>query len=154
MLRQDINEALKSAMKAKDARATSTLRLILAALKDRDIAARGEPGAENGISDESLLEMLQKMIKQREDSIEQYRKGNRPDLVKQEEEEIEVIRRFLPRQMSADEVRAAVEAVVQDVGAASIKDMGRTMAALKERYAGRMDFAKAAQLVKDRLAAA
>ena len=154
MLRQDISEALKTAMKAKDARATSTLRLILAALKDRDIAARGEGQGDGGISDESILEMLQKMIKQRHDSIEQYEKGNRPDLVQQEREEIEIIKTFLPKQMSEDEVRAAVGELVTEIGAGSIKDMGKTMAALKERYAGRMDFTKAAQLVKDRLSAA
>ncbi len=153
MLRQDISEALKTAMKAKDARATSTLRLILAALKDRDIAARGEGQGDGGISDESILEMLQKMIKQRHDSIEQYEKGNRPDLVQQEREEIEIIKTFLPKQMSEDEVRAAVGELVTEIGAGSIKDMGKTMAALKERYAGRMDFTKAAQLVKDRLSA-
>ncbi|MQA66589.1 MAG: GatB/YqeY domain-containing protein [Alphaproteobacteria bacterium] len=150
MLRQDINDALKTAMKAKDVRATSTLRLILAALKDRDIAARSGGG---GIGDDALLEMLQKMIKQRHDSIEQYRKGNRPDLVRQEEEEIEIIKTFLPRQMSDDEVASAIDATVTDIGAGSIKDMGRTMSALKERYAGKMDFAKAAQVVKQRLAA-
>lgn len=154
MLRQDINAALKTAMKAKDNRATSTLRLILAALKDRDIAARGEPGAENGISDEAILEMLQKMIKQRQDSIEQYKKGNRPDLVQQEEEEIEIIRGFLPKQMSGEEVEAAIDAVVGEIGASSIKDMGKAMGALKERYAGRMDFTRAAQIVKERLSAA
>jgi uncharacterized protein YqeY len=153
MLRQDINEALKTAMKAKDARATSTLRLILAALKDRDIAARGEGKGDGGIADDAILEMLQKMIKQRHDSIEQYQKGNRPDLVQQEEEEIEIIKTFLPKQMSDDEVKAAIDATVTDIGAASIKDMGKAMAALKERYAGRMDFAKASQLVKNRLAA-
>lgn len=154
MLRQEINEALKSAMKAKDARATSTLRLILAALKDRDIASRGEPGCENGIPDEAVLEMLQKMVKQRHDSIEQYGKGGRDDLVKQEQEEIEIIKEFLPRQMSDDEVSGAIDEVVEDVGASSIKDMGKTMSALKERYAGRMDFARAAQMVKQRLSAA
>lgn len=154
MLRQDVNEALKAAMKAKDVRATSTLRLILAALKDRDIAARGAPGAENGISDEAILEMLQKMIKQRLDSIEQYKRGNRDDLVRQEQEEIEIIKRFLPKQMSEAEVTAAIDQVVRDVGAGCIKDMGKTMAALKERYAGQMDFTKAAQMVKQRLSAA
>lgn len=152
MLRQDINTALKTAMKAKDTRATSTLRLILAALKDRDIAYRGDGGGDGGVTDETILEMLQKMIKQRHDSIEQYKKGNRPDLVRQEEEEIEIIKTFLPRQMSEDETAAAIDDVVADLGASSIKDMGKTMAALKERYAGRMDFTKAAQQVKARLA--
>lgn len=154
MLRQDINEALKTAMKAKDTRATSTLRLILAALKDRDIAARGEGKGDGGIPEDAILEMLQKMIKQRHDSIEQYTLGNRPDLVRQEEEEIEIIKTFLPKQMSEDEVKAAIDATVAEIGAASIKDMGKTMAALKERYAGKMDFTKASQLVKTRLSAA
>jgi hypothetical protein len=154
MLRQDIRDALKTAMKAKDQRAVSTLRLILAALKDRDIAARGEGGRDDGISDDAILEMLQKMIKQRHESIEQYDKGGRPDLVREEREEIEIITRFLPRQMTPDEVASAVDEVVGEIGAASIKDMGKTMGALKERYAGRMDFAKAARLVKERLGAA
>ncbi|MFM2130585.1 MAG: hypothetical protein RL477_2131 [Pseudomonadota bacterium] len=153
MLRQDINDALKTAMKAKDARATSTLRLILAALKDRDIASRTEGKGMDGIGEDAILEMLQKMIKQRHDSIDQYRKGNRPDLVQQEEEEIEIIKTFLPRQMSEDEVTAAIDATVKDIGAVSIKDMGKTMSALKERYAGKMDFTKASALVKARLAA-
>ena len=152
MLRQEISEALKTAMKAKDMRATSTLRLILAALKDRDIAFRGDGGGDGGVSEEMILEMLQKMIKQRHDSIEQYEKGNRPDLVEQEKAEIEIIKTFLPKQMGDDEVAAAIDALVAEIGAASIKDMGRTMAALKERFAGRMDFAKASQLVKARLA--
>ncbi len=152
MLRQEISEALKTAMKAKDMRATSTLRLILAALKDRDIAFRGDGGGDGGVSEEMILEMLQKMIKQRHDSIGQYEKGNRPDLVEQEKAEIDIIKTFLPKQMGEDEVAAAIDALVAEIGAASIKDMGRTMAALKERFAGRMDFAKASQLVKSRLA--
>jgi len=152
MLRQDISEALKTAMKAKDMRATSTLRLILAALKDRDIAFRGDGGGDGGVPDAMILEMLAKMIKQRHDSIEQYQKGNRPDLVQQEQEEIEIIKTFLPRQMSDEEVSSAIDAVVEEIGAASIKDMGKTMAVLKERFAGRMDFAKASKQVKARLA--
>lgn len=151
MLRQEINEALKTAMKAQDRRAISTLRLILAALKDRDIAARGEAGGDSGIADDAILEMLQKMIKQREDSIEQYEKGNRPDLVAQESEEIEIINRFLPRQMDAAEMADAVGAVVEELEAGTIKDMGRVMGVLKERYAGRMDFSKAAREAKTRL---
>jgi uncharacterized protein YqeY len=153
MLRQEINEALKHAMKAKDKRAISTLRLILAALKDRDIASRGEGGMEGGVPDEAILEMLQKMIKQRHDSIEQYKKGNRPDLMEQESEEIEIIQRFLPKQMDEAETAAAIDAVVAETGASSIKDMGKTMGVLKERYAGRMDFARAAQAVKGKLGA-
>jgi uncharacterized protein YqeY len=151
MLRQEINEALKTAMKGQDRRATSTLRLILAALKDRDIAARGGGGDDSGIPDDAILDMLQKMIKQRHDSIEQYEKGKRPDLVAQESEEIDIIGRFLPKQMDAAQVAEAIGAVVDELGATTIKDMGKVMGALKERHAGRMDFAKAAQLAKARL---
>jgi uncharacterized protein YqeY len=151
MLRQEINDALKAAMKAQDRRATSTLRLILAALKDRDIAARGEGGEDGGIPDEAVLEMLQKMIKQRHDSIEQYDKGGRPDLVAQESEEIEVITRFLPKQLDEDEANTAISDVVDELGATTIKDMGKVMGVLKQRYAGRMDFTKAAALAKARL---
>ncbi|MEE8517486.1 MAG: GatB/YqeY domain-containing protein [Alphaproteobacteria bacterium] len=152
MLRAEITEALKSAMKEQDKRATSTLRLILAALKDRDIAARGKAG-NDGISDEEILEMLQKMVKQRHDSIKLYQQGDRPDLVQEETEEIEIIRRFLPKQLSEEEMAAAIQSVVDKLGATNIKDMGRTMAALKGSYAGRMDFAKASALVKQHLGA-
>ncbi len=154
MLRQEISDALKLAMKAKDQRATATLRLILAALKDRDIAARGEGGGaseDGGIGEAAILDMLQKMIKQRHESIAQYEKGGRPDLVQQESEEIEIIGRFLPKQMSEAEAAKAVAAVVKEIDASTIKDMGKVMAVLKERYAGRMDFTKAAQLAKGRL---
>ncbi len=150
MLRAEITEALKSAMKDQDKRATSTLRLILAALKDRDIAARGKAG-NDGISDEEILEMLQKMVKQRHDSIKLYEQGDRPDLVLQENEEIEIIRSFLPKQLSEEEMTTAIQSVVDELGATNIKDMGRTMAALKGNYAGRMDFAKASALVKQHL---
>jgi uncharacterized protein YqeY len=153
MLRQTINEALKTAMKAKEKRTISTLRLIMAALKDRDIAARGAGGNDTGIEEDAILEMLQKMIKQRHDSIEQYTKGNRPDLVTQESEEIDIINRFLPTQMGADEMAAALGDVISELGASSIKDMGKVMAALKEKFAGRMDFGKASGLVKARLSA-
>ena len=153
MLRQDISEALKTAMKAKDRRATATLRLILAALKDRDIAARGSGGDDSGVSDDGILDLLQKMIKQRHESIEHYEKGDRPDLVAQESQEIEIIGRFLPKQMDQAEMAVAVGAVIEELGAASIKDMGKTMGALKQRCAGRMDFAKAALMVKERLGA-
>ena len=152
MLRQEINEALKTAMKAKDRRATLTLRLILAALKDRDIAARGN-GDDSGISDGAVLDMLQKMIKQRHDSIEQYQKGDRPDLVDQERQEIEIIGRFLPKQMNEAEMVDAIGTVIEELGADCIKDMGRTMGVLKKRCAGRMDFSKAALMVKQRLGA-
>ena len=151
MLRQEISEALKTAMKAKDRRATSTLRLILAALKDREIAARGEGDDDSPIADDAILDMLQKMIRQRHDSIAYFEKGNRPDLVAQESEEIVIINRFLPKQMDEAEITQAIGAVVEELGATTMKDMGRIMGALKERYAGRMDFAKAAQRAKVRL---
>ena len=150
MLRTELNDSLKEALKAKDQRAVATLRLILAALKDRDIAARGKGNSE-GIDEDEILQMLQKMVRQSRDAIEMYQKGNRPELVEKETEEIAVIERFLPKAMDAEEVKAAIEAVVEETGANSIKDMGGVMGALKERYAGRMDFGKASALVKERL---
>jgi len=151
MFRTELSDALKDAMRAKEACAVSTLRLILAALKDRDIAARGKGNSE-GISDENILDLLQKMVRQRRDSIELFEKGDRQDLADKEAEEIEVIQRFLPKQMDPDQVRGVVQEVIEELGAATIKDMGRVMAALKERYAGRMEFGKASALVKERLA--
>jgi len=150
MLRSQLNESLKQAMRAKDQCAVSTLRLILAALKDRDIAARGK-GQTEGVDEEQILEMLQKMVRQRRDSIEMYRKGQRQDLVEKEEAEIAVIERFLPQQMDEAAVREAVEGAISEQNAESVKDMGRVMAVLKERYAGRMDFAKASSMVKEQL---
>ncbi|MEO3432797.1 GatB/YqeY domain-containing protein [Inquilinus sp. CAU 1745] len=147
MIRSQLNEALKTAMKERDGVATSTLRLILAALKDRDIAARGRGNTE-GIDDTEILSLLQTMIKQRRESIVLYEQGGRLDLAEQETEEIAVIEKFLPRQMSEDETRQAVDAVIAEIGAAGIKDMGRTMTELRSRYAGRMDFGKASGLVK------
>jgi uncharacterized protein YqeY len=151
MLRAKLNDALKAAAKEGDKRALSTVRLILAALKDRDIAARPK-GKPDGISDDEILELLQKMVKQRQESIELYRKGQRADLVQQEEEEIAVINRFLPQAMDEDATKATVAELMEELNATSIKDMGRVMAALKERFAGRMDFAKASAIVKSRLA--
>lgn len=150
MIRTRLNEALKEAMKAKNKRATSTLRLILAALKDRDIAARGR-GKSDGVDAEEILELLQKMVRQRQESIEAFQKGNRPDLVEKEQGEIVVIEGFLPKQLGESETREAVEAVISELEASTIKDMGRVMADLKSRYAGRMDFGKASALVKARL---
>ena len=150
MLRDDIGQALKTAMKAKDQTVTSTLRLIMAAVKDRDIAARGN-GDGDGISDDEIMKVLQTMIKQRHDSIEMYEKGNRPELARQEAEEIEIIRGFLPEQMTDEAVEEAVTAVIETLGAASLKDMGRTMGHLREHFAGRMDFGKASALLKQRL---
>ncbi len=137
-------------MKAKDQCAVSTLRLILAALKDRDIAARGK-GRSDGIGEEEILDMLQKMVRQRHDSIEMFRKGERQDLVDKESAEITVIEGFLPKQLDESEVRGAVTEVIGEFEARTIKDMGRVMRALKERYAGRMDFGRASALVKERL---
>jgi len=150
MLRSRLNDALKDAMKAKEVRATSTLRLIIAALKDRDIAERTK-GNGDGLGDEAILEMLQKMVRQRHDSIELYQRGQREDLAKREAEEVEIIERFLPKQMDEADMRAAIEAAVDELGAASVKDMGRVMASLKERYPGRMDFGKASGIVKEKL---
>ena len=150
MLRQRLNDALKEAMKARDQRSVSTLRLVLAQLKDRDIAAR-PAGNASGIGEGEIEEMLLKMVKQRQESIVLYKQGNRPDLVQQEEEEIAVIERFMPKQLGEAEAAAAVEAAIAETGAQSIKEMGKVMAKLKERFAGRMDFAKAGALVKQRL---
>ena len=149
-MRERLSEELKAAMKAKDKRVTATVRLIIAALKDRDIAARGKDNAE-GISETEILQMLQTMVKQRRESIELYENGGRLDLAQQEQEEIEIIQRFMPTQLSEEEVARAVTEIVSETGAESLKDMGRTMAALRERYAGQMDFAKASAMVKAQL---
>jgi uncharacterized protein len=149
-LREQINTALKDAMKAKDQRRVSTLRMVLAAIKDKDIAARTETSRE-GVPDEDVLSLLAKMVKQRDESITAFVVGNRPDLADAEREEIAIIREFMPKQMSADEAKAAAASVIADVGASSMKDMGKVMAALKERYAGQMDFAKASATVKELL---
>ena len=151
MLRTELSDALKDAMRAKEVRAVSTLRLILAALKDRDIAARGK-GKSEGIGDDDILDLLQKMVRQRRESIELFEKGDRQDLADKEAEEIVVIQRFLPKQLDPEQIRGAVQEIIEELGAATIKDMGRVMAALKERYAGRMEFGKASALVKERLA--
>ena len=150
MLRQELNDALKEAMKAHDGCATSTIRLVLAALKDRDIAARGQGGGEK-IGDDEILQVLQKMVRQRRESIDLYAKGGRQELADREAREIEVIERFLPKPMDEGEVSTAVRAVIEELEAGSIKEMGQVMGELKRRYAGRMDFAKASSLVKDAL---
>jgi uncharacterized protein YqeY len=149
MLRDDINNVLKDAMKAQDQRRVSTLRMVNAAFKNADIDARGT--GKGPLSDDELRALLQKLIKQRHESADLYEKGGRPELATQEREEIAVISSFLPKQMSEDEIKAAVAAVVTETGAASMKDMGRVMAALRERYAGRMDLAKAGGLVRGQL---
>ncbi len=151
MIRPRLNEALTEAIKAKEKRAVSTLRLILACLKDRDIAARGK-GVTDGISDDEILSLLQTMIRQREDSVALYEQGGRLDLAEGEREEVAIIERFLPEQMDETSIEQAVRSVIADVGAKGLKDMGRTMAELRTRYAGRMDFTKASGLVKSSLA--
>ena len=146
MLRDDINNALKDAMKAGDARRVSTLRLVNSALKNADIEARGQ--GKPPLSDEDLLSLLQKMIKQRQESVELYQKGGRADLVKQEQEEIAIISAYLPQQMAESEIVDTVAALVRETGATAMKDMGRVMAAIKERYAGKLDVGKASAAVK------
>lgn len=146
MLRDAFTEELKTAMKTGDKRRLGTIRLIQAALKDRDIEARGQ-GKER-VSDEDILALLQKMVKQRQESAKLYAQGGRVDLVQQEEEEIVIISSFLPKQMSEDEVKAAVQAAIATVGATGLKDMGKVIGELKAQYTGRMDFAKASSAVK------
>ena len=149
MLRDGINNALKEAMKARDERRVSTLRMVNSSLKNADIEARGlgkEP-----ISDADLLSLLQKMIKQRQESAELYDKGGRPELAKQEREEIAIITAYLPKQLSDVEAGAAISTMLQEINAQGMKDMGRAMAALKERFAGTMDFGKASAKVKELL---
>ncbi|NNE41325.1 MAG: GatB/YqeY domain-containing protein [Marinicaulis sp.] len=151
MLRTQIEDALKASMKAKDDKLrVSTLRLVMAAIKDRDIAARGNDNCE-GIGDDDILELLAKMVKQREDSAEAYEKGCRPELAEAERNEIEVIREFMPRQLDEAEIKAAVNSVVEEYEASGLKDMGKCMGALKERYQGTMDFGQAGKLMKEAL---
>src|SRR6267154_3662425 len=137
MLRDDINNAVKDAMRAKEERKLSTLRMVNSTIKNADIAARGE--GKPPLSDADLLGVFQKMIKQRQESVELYEKGGRAELAAQEREEIEIIASYLPQQMSEAEIRAAVEAAVAETGAAGLKDMGKVMAALKARHSGKMD---------------
>ena len=149
MLRDDINNALKEAMKAKNERAVSTLRMINSSLKNADIEARGQ--GKPPLGDAELLGLLQKMIKQRQESVELYQKGGRADLVKQEQEEIAIISGYLPEQMSEAEMTAAVEVAIKETGAAGMKDMGKVIGALRGKYAGQMDFGKASGMVKAKL---
>lgn len=151
MLREKIDEALKTAMKARDAKVrVSTLRLINAAIKDRDIAARACDNCE-GVRDDEILAILIKMMKQREDSAAAYEKGCRLDLAEQERAEIAVIREFLPRQLSDEEISGVVKGVIAELDAKGLKDMGKCMAALKARHSGAMDFGKAGALMKQAL---
>jgi len=151
-LREQLNNAVKEAMKARDQKRLGTLRLVQSALKDRDIANRTEE-SRAGISDDEILSLLAKLIKSREDSVVLYEQGNRPELAAAERAEIAVIREFMPQQMDEAAAKAAIAGVIGEVGAASMKDMGKVMAALKERFAGQMDFSKASAAVKDLLSA-
>jgi uncharacterized protein YqeY len=154
-MRERLAAALKEALKSQDKRRLSALRLMAAALKERDIAARadaqGQPTGRQGISDEEMLTLFQKMIRQRREAKAAYEQAGRADLAETEAEEIRVIEEFLPKQVSEAETRDAVAAAIKDVGASGMRDMGKVMAALKERYAGRMDFAKASAIAKGAL---
>jgi uncharacterized protein YqeY len=151
MLREEFTERMKTALRAKDTRTLSTVRLIMATLKDRDIAARTD-GDKAQIPDAEILRMLQGMVKQRRESIELYNQGNRPELAQQESEEIAVIESFLPQQMDEAAITAAVKTAIADSGAAGIKDMGKVMGLLRERHAGVLDMGKAGPIVKQFLA--
>ena len=147
-LRDDFTASLKEAMKAGDKLKTSTLRLITSALKDRDIEARGSGKT---LSEDDILALLQKMVKQRQESLKIYTEAGRTDLAEQEQGEIAIIQSFLPQQMDAEAVSSAIDSVIAETGAASIKDMGKVMAVLKERFAGRMDFGAASGAIKSKL---
>jgi uncharacterized protein YqeY len=149
-MREQFNASLKDAMKAGDKRRVSTVRLITAALKDRDIEARG--AGKEPLSDEDILGLLQKMVKQRQESQKIYEDNGRPELAAQESEEIAIIMSFMPQQLGEAEVGAAIDAAIAATGAAGMKDMGKVMAALKEKFAGRMDFGKASAAIKAKLA--
>jgi uncharacterized protein YqeY len=151
MLRDDINNAVKDAMRAKDERKLSTLRMVNSTIKNADIEARGQ--GKPLLADGDILGVLQKMIKQRQESVELYDKGNRAELADAERAEIAIISAYLPKQVSDDDVKAAISAVIAETGAAGIKDMGKVIAALKAKYAGQMDFGKASGLVKAALTA-
>src|ERR1700688_3909778 len=150
MLRARLSDALKTAMKAHDALTVSTVRMILAGLKDRDIAARGK-GNPDGISDAEIQQLLQSMVKQRRESMVMYEQGNRPELVAQEGAEIAVIEGFMPKQLSDAALEEAVVAAIAATGAQAAKDMGRVMAALRDKHAGQMDFGKAGAVAKKKL---
>ena len=147
MLREKINQVMKDSMRAKDQETLATIRLIMAKLKDQDIAARSK-GNHDGIKDDEIISMMQGMIKQRHESAALYEKGNRPELAAKENAEIVVINQFLPEQMDDDAVKAAIEKIIVDTGAAGVKDMGKVMASLKAGYAGKMDFSKVSAAVK------
>ncbi|MCB1377764.1 MAG: GatB/YqeY domain-containing protein [Alphaproteobacteria bacterium] len=147
-LREDITAAMKEAMKSGDKKRLSTVRLMQAAIKDKDINARTEGHASALTPDSGLVELFAKMVKQRQESVAVYEQGGRPELAQNERDEIAVIQSFMPKQLSEDEAKAAVAEIIKAVGAASIKDMGKVMAELKVKYAGQMDMAKAGAIVK------
>ena len=147
MLREQLSDSMKQSMRDKDALATSTIRLVLARLKERDIEARPKGNAD-GIADPDSQSMMQGMIKQRRESIELYDKGGRPELAEKERNEIAIIERFLPKSMSDDEAEAVIKETIAAIGASSIKDMGKVMAALREKYAGQLDPSKSSAMVK------
>jgi uncharacterized protein YqeY len=148
-MRAQIAEALKTAIRTQDKKRTSTLRLINAAIQDRDIANRGQ--GKDQVSDDEILQILTKMVKQREESAKAFEEGNRLELAEQEREEIAIIRDFLPKQMAEDQVRSVCQQVIRDIGADGLRDMGKCMNALKEKYPGQMDFGKASGIVKTML---
>ncbi len=150
-MRSTINTAMKAAMKDKDAVRLSTLRLVNAAIKEKDISLRGTGGDSNGVDDVEIMALLGKMIKQREDSAEQYENGGRLELVERERQEISIIREFLPEPMSEDAVSEAVQNTITTLNASSLKDMGSVMNSLKSDYVGRMDFGAVGKLVKEKL---
>jgi len=150
MLRKQISVSLQEALKAKNQTKTSTLRLILAALKDRDIAERSK-GNDNGLNDDAILKLLQSMIKQRKESIEFYEKGNRLELADKEKEEINHIKNFLPKQLSKNEVKTIVKSTISELGAKDVRDMGKVMSFLREKYSGQMDLSIAGKLLKEHL---
>jgi hypothetical protein len=150
MLRSELNTALKDAVRRRDSETAATLRLILAALKDREIAARTESGGD-GIGDDEVLRLLQKMAQQARESAQTYAEAGRDDLVQKERNAEKVIRRFLPRELDSGETEAAVDAVIAEVGATRLTDMGKVMSELRSRYAGRMDFSEASAKAKAKL---
>lgn len=150
-LRERIQADTKEAMKAKETARLSTLRLISAAIKDREIASRTEGGDESGLSEADLTAILSRMVKQRQESAKAYEEGGRLELAEREQDEIKVIQAYLPRQLDDGETRAAVDRAISDLGAQSIRDMGRVMAELRNRHAGQMDFGAVGPMVKERL---
>ncbi|WP_333714963.1 GatB/YqeY domain-containing protein [Yoonia sp.] len=150
-MRERVNAALKDAMRAKEADRLSTLRLINAAIKDKDIALRGTGEEAVGVTDDDVLAIMGRMVKQRQESARAYEEGGRIELAEKELAEVKVIEEFLPKQLTSEEVAKAIDAAISDVGATSIRDMGKVMATLKGKYTGQMDFGKAGPMVKDRL---